>query len=1611
MDHNTLEEIYQDLELCDEPEKYSEHYRRFIKEAYHLSLSLRKAGADDPDNPHGQELLSAFYETLDELVRLHLEEKLGEQQEIDVLQAGDPRLTRFRELQPVLDRQIHTLLQYNNPSMQLMKTAANLREHTEQALAELEKLASQSADNVQLRYDETQAKAIYDFLIEKQENFHQMLTENQKQYLQGETEEIAASDNTEETLNREHYQDIEELILFAKVVFEDTEMQPINRTTILRLVSYVQDFYYENMISEEKRYVLCEDEQVRTFFNMLDDYLKDAMCALAEEMQGSSTNATSYVMLLKKIAGRIVENVRCTLNTVRYDRWEDWQNKDLSQIQGYFQRRGMLKLMNECGLKTREQFYLRARLESNPAFESFALAGRSLELMAMDRKGLPEELVVGGESRNLRLEFETILTKAYTCATTAMSYYMPDADGKLRYLNREEIEELGTKYMDLNADMMDLCDAVEETGIDRFPDFPMDNFREIREELSGYTADFFNAGSFIDQYADKQEKDTIKPFSIYDLLGKIAPDSGDGLFAIALKLKEELQDVPYDPAQAGDADPAEQVVNAVAELTDVILPGLLRERAGGKLFVPLEREKLQELGKIYDEKERYLREYIREMSQIMDDLSEAEHIFLKTVREAYICISRMSGIYGLLNEDEQGERLAGDIDQYMEDEIKRKKKEGESGTAQPSLYSTEESNILRYAMNCRQMMQHDSVLISFLLENPQEQHGVEMLSRIYNTSFYEETENNEPDISKVPWMGGCRDLSMIPEYRMMLAQDNDTDHIMQFASKNDWPLFFKVLDLSLKDLPSYMKEVNIYVQEDNSSEPYAETINVGEMILSEIDNWRRLGGTVQDYMEVMGITNIVQRKEGYQEFVDAKDGNRISVFLNRIQRNLENAGLGVEAQSALSDPEIPDGYNEALARNAANVLFGELDHTIRHDRMPEVKIPMAQERSKDERFMEVTISRARANADTTALEEDRFYTTVQDFRLSDFVGNFKNIGQNMENLQYSLEGLSEQEIAEVFSEIRKKRFDATTERQIKEARNVVHRVQEDVLYQLQQGNVQYGEAGDLKQADAFDGAKYLAEMADLQVMDYLCGVPKRTPEDLRLAFEMKDGDIRFAGITGADRPQNRPFIRRTPEEERRKFVQPEDMLVMTAEMYDKVKRWERGLIEERDENLTEEERDIFMQLDEEVKRGFDRRLKQLLSFTDDPATTVYEDKRYHKLGEEYPIDIKPGSIRVLKREDFSKLHLTDLVLGKITAAVKDKRTVPARNLFDVMADLPQKCSDALVDKGIAYLCNTTDLKFGKGLGTLGELMYREQKKTYDQFLDNLMCRGICKHFELYYGDVSVMAEDGGEKQNVLQRLFGDGNSFNSLVDAAENMRAEIQENLNLVADEILMAGSSADNLSTERAGEISLYRQERLEYAQALADAQGHTYPEELPAVTKDPYLYLRSLKTMDGFRIKLQEYLEKRKAPSNEQGRMRYRAVMDLYNRVNESIAFYAALTGDTTVVPMVAKEPDNAPYTSVVSEMYKDQKEYEMTTPYYYDTALKKQAEASGQKKSVTVTTAAVTEQMDNAGVQKANTYDTQAARSARVHPAEGSRKIDLNALMNSENPRRRKVRPDEE
>ena len=77
-------------------------------------------------------------------------------------------------------------------------------------------------------------------------------------------------------------------------------------------------------------------------------------------------------------------------------------------------------------------------------------------------------------------------------------------------------------------------------------------------------------------------------------------------------------------------------------------------------------------------------------------------------------------------------------------------------------------------------------------------------------------------------------------------------------------------------------------------------------------------------------------------------------------------------------------------------------------------------------------------------------------------------------------------------------------------------------------------------------------------------------------------------------------------------------------------------------------------------------------------------------------------------------------------------------------------------------------------------------------------------------------------------------------------------------------------------------------------------------------------------------------------------------------------------------------------------------MTTPYYYVTTLKKQEEASEQKTSTAVSGAG---QKNNGGAQKTDAKDTQAAPSVRVRPAEGSRKINLNALMNSENPRRRK------
>ncbi|MBR1470376.1 MAG: hypothetical protein IJ600_01885 [Lachnospiraceae bacterium] len=1571
MDHSTLEELYQDIDLEEDGSGYTEAYTAFIRYAYRLSLALRKAGAKDASNEALQLEMQEYYQILARMQDVFEAGRLREPEEAQALRAGDERLQNLEALQPRLRKQVSLLLLRLDEAEPLKKAADALLGHCRKLMEELVTAAKEA--EMEQSSEAPSDKQVSDTISERQ--YEQSQADSLLEFIRRRREDLetAMQEDEDNGYSTDDHEQIEEMLQIADRMYESDGVPPRFKVVVLRMVSYVQEFYYENMLEDEDRYALRDKEKTKAFISRMQEYLVAMKETLDELPTVDRIESSDFFKELQDQVVAEAKRVRYIGELVRYDRWSDWKDKDSADEDDPFQQMGMRELMEQNMLRNERQFFFMAMLENNEVYKRSAVNDVVMTVLSLDGTALPEEIEIGGTARNLREELSYIQDKAYNCAALTLEYFAPDADGKPRYLDRSDMDELGTEYMDLNADLMDFCDEVSEAGINNVP---LEVLQLVRERLSAYTADFFNASAFVGKHANRHERNTVKPFNIYDLQGQIYPEGGDGLLHYSNILKEQAEMLGAHDYDDPEMEPG-SIVEAVTDLTEHLLPEFLQNRSGGKLFVSLTREEIREMGAVYTELERRLRRYIRETSQQMVRLSEEEREFLKTAQEVHMRISRMARVYGLLDENEHGDRLAGDIEQYIDDELKRKQEAKEGGAADTSFYSREDACIIRYAMNCKQMMDHEAMLASFLFEDPQDQHGVEYLSRQYNVKLSEVVSRDEEDISKVPWTEGMRDLSEVPGYKDQLEENGTPGHIMQYATKNDWDGFMKVLDQSLRYMPSYVKKVSINTKEEGEKELQVREINVAEMIRKETRNWRTVGGSILDYMDVLGgFSGIVQRSSGYDSYVDSRDGIRISGFLHRLQRNLENAGFGADAQRALSDPHIPDGYNESYARAWGNELFGTLDRTASHNLMPEESIPLAQSGGKTERCTEVTIDFARGNVDHTSLEEDEFYTTVADFRASDFVGGFKNISRNMEVLQSAIEGLNGQEIVEVFSDIRRNRFDGATEKQITEARRIVRRVQEDVLFQMQEGIVKYGENEAGESRDTFGSEKTLADMADLQVMDYLCGVRKRQPEDLRLGFIKRDGKVCFTSITGADRPQTRPFTHLDPAEEQKLLTHPEDMMVMTADMYEKLIRWRKGLDDIRGSRLTDTEKEVFDSMDPEVMLDFDRRLQRLLGATENPGTTVYRDKKRALLGEGFAPDLKRGSIRVLPRSVFSQLHIEDLAIVVREPEAYKPGIPTAHNIYDLMAEMPQRCTDALLDKGIAFLSGAAGEKFGQGLEGVGEAMFRSQKQAYDMSLHSMMCERLCLRCAQLYGDIAVMEEEAKQKENALLRFFGDGSVFRALGAAAESMRDAILQNYALVEDDRKLSGYGEEGLSAERIEEIMAYRQERLTHAQALSDAQGHLYPEELQPVTKDPYLYYRSLIAMGTFRDKLREYLEKRKAPGNEQGKVRYAAITDLFNEVNRTIAVYAALSGDTTLMPQVAELSGDKSYSAEFKNMFASKEEYEGITPYYYETAHKKKAKADAPGRTA---------------------EEARSDGGRGRHSTDGKRRISLNTLIN--------------
>ncbi len=1528
MDAKMIEALLKQLNAQEKKKAgtVSPDYIAFLTDALETAKIIDKSKAFK--DAFNAPMKDQFYLQVDKINKLY-SGKLGLTGTAKEIESGDEVLADFRNEMVGL-KNVSDMI--GTADMNVGRQVREMYDNTLQRSRALEWKAKENTDRHAREADEKRVENQLEMIDQTRENWSENLGSNKNR------------------IDKDSHETINYIIGAGNMIGTDDTVDNRAKSSLLNAVNRLQGFYYDHMMLPEQRHALRNITQAQDLQNYVTTTFTEVRSYLRNIEQSDPEKYDNFSGYLGEAEKKLGDDLKSVVNIVRYNTWTDWATAEYNaqkELDDY-QKLGKQELMQKNGLKTDDQFYFQAMLETNEDYKKNPLNKGTMDLLGMDESLLPESVEINGKQRNLREELHELKASAYNLAAGSTAMYVPDKDGSPHYMNKQEIGSLTDQAFDLERKLGRFTKGLASAGID-LPE--KEDIKGFESEVGKLSLSLTVAGHYIDNYANEDAKDTVRPFSMYELQGQMNPDLVRGALNGAAQMQDLTAEINehYGP---NSKSPRKEKLSPerlrmigdmntnIKNLTEEVMPNLLKSSSMEEgFFAPLTREQIREAGAAFTKTKDSIADYIRDVRERRDKnavISEEENELYRAANDMYRYVSEKAKLLDYLDDDVKGKKLSDEIERFNDNEAARMQKEKESGQPVESRYDRDMINSLNYAMNCKTLMNEGKMIAPFLFEDPQSQRGMDLVGMKLTQKNIQDLRDREAEVTKVKWENGKRDLTGVPEYQNRFQQIGDREHIVQYATKNDWDQFEKVMQTSLNRLPDYLQNIEVTDKDGKKS-----TINVAQKLKDEVKSARQGEMDIANFMRNDFVDDLILR---YDQSMNELDRDSLEYHMKSVRRNLNNAGFSVEAQEALSDDlDLPDGYNEGVIRENINTLFGEQDRTLKQNPLENAKLPVYGTRAKQEDYIDAKISTVRNNYDTTTIEGEQFYTTTANFRSSEFVARVPG-EKYIDEVVSAVKGLSGAELDEALADERELRLNGAKEKEIQKARDAIEKMRGN----LKVGNGKYKNAYDLMDSTTFDQPQTMASMADLQVMDYLTGVQVRDTDGLRMGFKKNaDGNVEFAGLSAANTEKNRPFKTMSPADDK-KLVQPEDMMVMTTGMYEKVSRWKKALDDPEQKGLTEDEKRIFGSLNENQMKGFKRRLNHLTNTIEDPGTTQYSDLRRKELSTNYGLDVKPGAIRVLTDEQFKEIKLHDLTVGKNEAAPKDKMTAAPRNLFDTMADLPRKCAEASADKFAARFSAPEEKRFGEGLNSITKGFFRDDKKKFDQQVNiHETMHHMIRTAELM-GDAYEMNMNR-KKEYGWHSIFGDSGAYTDVTDAFMKLNDTISANMKLAKDEKVYLQNHGAGFTPERKKEIEAFRAERLAHMQKLAKEQGQEIPEHLPPYDSDPNLYFKSLGAMDEVRDKMEKYMDKRKNPSTSFGKERYKAMMDMYNKLNRSIAEYATLTGDTSLSPRTVSAAPGKPYSVVYSNMYADRTEYEKTTPYYHKTELKRQAAFDATQRSI--------------------------------------------------------------
>lgn len=1042
------------------------------------------------------------------------------------------------------------------------------------------------------------------------------------------------------------------------------------------------------------------------------------------------------------------------------------------------------------------------------------------------------------------------LKDALLSFSTEIVAHMAAEKGKTRYLSKKEIDDLFNKISEVEDKLEQVKDKFPADSADGKALTALENMSRRRNR------DLYHASRYVGDNAGVLDAENVRAFSAYELLGIPSPEMTHEADKMVSTLKEKI--AAYGNMNGHNAkylEHATKTAIAMETLYRTTIPGMMFGGADVNQIIPvLTNDHLKKLSRDYNSSTeilKVLKESHESLYKKKKAPKEAEELYKAVVDSLNIMEEKQAVIDYILNPKdtkllERVEALRGD--DTKKDEYQRAVKN------------------LQYAEQLRLLHRDEQLFAMFLFEDPNSQRATTLVGLKIMDERQRKARETETWLERIQWDGNSRDLTRVPEYKTMMQQQgkNDGWEVRQYSPVPDREMIKQIIRNEINNWPEELRKLKYTVKTGVPGQTEERTVE--DALLKYVDEVPEMSDLLNRLAPKRDDDNhvIADEWEGgmfepFEKLIEDNDKKprrernaglrRLKYGLNELNRKLSMSGFNQETSDAkeFNNAGKIQGYNEGKAKEAASHLFG--NNLLPEVTVNEMDVYLGGVNEKNK--LKITAGIGQRNYNENRKQQGEYHTTVRDFRKSEFVGG-SVIRAREKIVELETAGLSEHEIREKMSQIREElKTQPMEERKVNVA---------------------------VDDYDAYNKANILADIADLQAMDYLLGIPVRTPEQLRIGFKTDiAGGPQISSVSGAFTKGMSPFAPLLPGS--KQLTNPDDMVIMTEEMANKILNWS-----EQDnaklEGLPQECKDAFKQRLETLQTKI-RAMKNDFEVVEEVKIgnrKVYSHHAWHEFADK--------GFRIVKREDFKFYNIDELAKGRtgsVTGTIYE-----SRNLFDTLAKLPRAGMEGLKDKNAALKSN--EKEFGqKPDNEIWWDMVQKDPSYELEFLGKERSRFIGSSPYILMRDALKMDVD---------RKLDPGHSDSSKYSAVFDKLSELMKK----GAEVML------NATKEKQQGLGIYSQKQqiamMKEAKEYAKNHHLQIPDEVLREKRplmDPLRLAPVRYAMAELKQTIETYLIDRRNPRSDFGKRRYEQMEKLYEEVNKQITGFIAVTGDDTLRPQV--------------------------------------------------------------------------------------------------------------